>query len=393
MIEDLETCLDELFTWLSRDFMKIYINKILIVLFIIQGVASFSIGGSVYSVSVLKYLKYIIFGLFIICNMNKRSLLKIPFLFFIILFYIYMYCISRENAGMDLQLFFFRFMNLLSPLFLILIPKEIISEHTLNKIINIVTISSCLFCFFEYLFLRDVFIDFNFMENGGYYRCISFFIGPNNAATIFFLLIIYYCTSSYSSKYKLVYILLLLSSIVMTGSKTPILLFIGYIIAFVFLYITKWHRIKLRFFKIFSYAVFVLLLFYLVYNFMVLNGFFSPRELHSPVDDGRFYQIVSFGELLKDNMLFPTYNIYPSPVYDNLYIQLWSDFGLIGLVSLLLGIIIAIFHYYKKVTIYFLSFLFLWFILGFTLNSLYAWPLSYLFYFIILKKTDCANEV
>lgn len=375
--------------------MKRHINNILIILFIVQGVFSFSIGGSVYQVSILKYLKYVIYGLFIIINLNKQSLIKMPIVFAVILIYTFLYCASRDNYEIDLQLFLFRFMNFISPLFLILLPNNIINRRDVHKIINVVTVSSCLFCFIEYLFLQDVFIDFNFTENGGYYRCISFFIGPNNAAVIFFYALIYYLSLlKFDEKSKFFYfcILMLLISIVMTGSKTPILLSLAYVFMFVVLYFFKYKKINIKFVQNICYISCFVIFSFCIYSILVSFDFFTPREFNSLVEDGRFTQILTFNRLIQTSVFFPTYNIFPSPVYDNLYIQLWSDFGLLGLLLLLIGFVSVLVFYHKKITVLHLLFFISWFFLGFTLNSLYAWPLSYAFYFILLKKNSYVDE-
>lgn len=373
--------------------MRRKINIILIILFVVQGVFSFSVGGSVYDISALKYLKYAILTFFIVINVDRCSIFKLPVIFSIILLYTYFYYISRDNATLNIQTFSVRFMNLLSPLFLILTSREFLTRRDINKVVNIVTFSSCIFCFVEYFLLKGVFVDFNFTENGGYYRCISFFIGPNNAATIFFYLFIYYFHSLGKgvNKTKILCVILLLCSIALTGSKTPLLLLLGYVFSFSFFYIVKYKKIKSSFFRVFSFTVLMLGLVWGVYIFLVTHGVYSPREFHSLESDGRFSQILNFYDLVKMNPFFPSYNIFPSPTYDNLYIQIWSDFGLIGLLVFIFGIVWTLLYYYSKISISYAAFFVSWFLLGFTLNSLYAWPLSYIFYTILLRKISYAN--
>lgn len=373
--------------------MRRKINIVLIVLFIIQGVASFSIGGSVYQISILKYLKYIIFGVFIVLNLNRNSVLKLPIVFVVVLLYMYFYSISHANSSLDFQSFSLRFMNLISPLFLIILPSGFLYKRDIEKVINLVTLSSCVFCFFEYMFLKDVFIDFNFSDNGGYYRCISFFIGPNNAAAIFCYLFIYYINLLRNgiNILKVICIMLLLSSMVLTGSKTSILLLLGYIFSYSFFYIIKYKKIKSYFLKLFVCICVLFILSWSVYVFLVSYEVYSPREFHSIENDGRFFQILDFHKLINDNFIFPTYNFFPSPTYDNLYIQIWSDFGLIGLFIFVLGIGWTLLYYYSGISIAYAAFFVSWFLLGFTLNSLYAWPLSYIFYSILLRKVSNDN--
>lgn len=373
--------------------MQMFVNKLLIFLFLIQGVSSFWV-GDVHENMTVKYFKYVLFLLFIMFNINRDLLLKIPVFLFSIFLFLYLYFTSKQNPSVGLDFFISRTLNFFFPFLLILVPKNIVSLKSIVNVLDWLIITSCVFCFIEYSFFQEIVKNFNMTERGGTYRCISFFINPNNAGTIFSFLLIYSISMVNKNRVKyLFYIFSLIVSIFLTGSKTPVLLLGGYYFAYCLLYIIKKQSISTKVFKYFIYvssATFVLVQAVSILSYYDIYKF---REVTSVSDDGRYTQILNFLELIQQDFFFPGYKIHSIVTYDNNYMQTWVDFGFSGLVLHALLLFSIIVFYYKRISISLVAFIVSWFLLGFALTSFYIWPLAYVFYFIFLHKIDFTQTI
>lgn len=370
--------------------MKLFLNCFIIVLFFVHGILMFSVGGSVQEISFVKYVKYILFFFFIAININVRGVLKLwfPVIFFIL--YFLLYKCSSYSHNLSLTDFTTRYLNLFCPFFLVCIPVNIIPKNYLIKTINFIAFSSALFSFMEYILFRHIITSFNFIDQGGFYRCISFYINPNNAASIFSLLIIFYfhqIIRKGSNLYRIFIILLLGGAAVLTGSKTPILVLGSYFFIYTCLYLYFKKSINKKFFKIFSCVAVVLTIILFVFFYLADSGVYTFRKMHAITDDGRYSQLVEFISLLPKHFWAPNYTALDEVMYDNVYLQLWSDFSFVGLI--LIGGVIFYFLlvHYRKLSLSMLAFFMMWFLLGFSLNTFYIWPLSYIFWYMLFNMS------
>lgn len=334
-------------------FMPIFI---LTLLFLLHGIVYFWYPEAVLiESSPLKLIKYIILILAISFTFYK-DLVTAFYASFIFVFFLTLGMIA-QNFSFDSAI-----IKYLTPLVsAILLYKPIISlSKSRKKIIALATyILGIIFSIFEH---SNESISLSPYSTGLFgERVSSIFVNPNNFAITMLFILIYLLENTHKKIIKIVYILLYSIVLVLSFSKTAILLTLVYI--------------TYRFFFI-VLPILLIAASYFIASSKHLFGSFSFDSLVA-----RHQYNDSFRYLIEENLLFPFFNNYQYT--DNNYLNIYGNFGLVVIILLILMyiFIFAILLSKRKYDLAVILILFL--ITMYSTNILYLWPIGYFHWFFI----------
>lgn len=372
--------------------MRKLVSYILVFIFIAHGAIYYLFPQDLYNEqSPLKLLKYVIVIFLIAINIRYLRSKEI-FLYIIILLTGFVFFETSHHPSVGFSAGGLKkFMLYMFPLLLIIITP-IIDKLKLQKMIFAITLMAVIGAFVEYYFLAGLFSRFDFTNRGGFIRVVSIFVSPNNSGLLLALALIYFYEMPGGSKFlRLVMLLLIILSIYYTGSKTPLLIIFLYVF-FKFLHYTFFIRslnvkvlIGLGSLVVFSILVSLILSLNLI-AFEANKNESKARSYDSQTAEIRYRQFFDYFDKASVNLIAPDYEDV-ALTYDIAYIQFWSDFGFLGLVSFIV-IILPIIYYYRirhfKIEVQFVIFILL--LCGFSLSIFTIWPTAYIFWYLVFSR-------
>lgn len=370
---------------------KLHVNfkYILIFLFFVHGVLYYIFPEDIHNTgSLLKYIKYIIIFIFSIFSISdiKRSNFAL-FVFLALLLFLLMKI--NHHSTVEYGELFSRYMSYIAPLSIIFLKDSITKLKIESKGIRLILIITLFFGFIEFFFLEGIFSYLNFSESEGYVRVATIFLNPNNAGLMIFILLSSIVPKGVL-KWRDIFIFITLSIcsiyvIFYTGSRTAILLIVLYI-AFLILYKLRTRIIinSKNFTKIFRLIIFsvpFIFIYLLSKDGIFTSSIGSTRDLGTNSWQDRFNQIDLYCVKISNDFLAPDYYDF-STTYDNAYIQFWSDFGIWGILLLVITIFLLFIKNLKETKTKSLVLALL--IAGFSVNIFYLWPTTYILWYLLL---------
>lgn len=367
---------------------KYYLNALLIFLFLGHGILYFLYPEAIFDrESPLKWIKYVLLFLFFIFNIKRVKSKNIGIFVLLFIGFFVLLAVSHQISIFTQESIFIAFHYLVPISIMFLIP--VLDKIKFNKIIEYLIALSILATFLEYFVFKGIFTKYDHSNSAGYVRIVSIFVNPNNAAIIFSLFFIYInenIKTVNSKKYlkKIVLLVTICFAMYLTGSKTGMVL--------ILLYVLMYSVLKLRTQGIFKRAnlyhlFFLLLLAPLILMFTPWENFdLSTRDLTLETGSVRYTQMLEFfRNATNGSLLTPDfYNI--GATYDLVFLQIWGDFSLIGLLFFIAFLIVI---YVKKIRFYRsgakISFLLL-LISGFSVSFLTIWPVAYIFWYVLFSN-------
>ena len=341
--------------------------------------------------SPIKLIKYVIILAFFILNVRKLnySRLLILVLWFIGLFFFHYF--SREiGLGVTPKSIALGLMGYSFPMLIIVLYPSL-RKFNFIPIASWVLFIASIVGYVEFLFLRGLFEKFS---SAGY-RVVSIFVNPNNAGIIFALMTYFVLEkmnfkSKRSQIIKAIVILNGAAIIFLTGSKTALAaltLFLG--LHFIKEMIKNTNELLLNVGKFFYVLSLIGLSLIAVFEDRVVDKFSAlslggdSREMSFNTGRIRLQSAIEFFDRVGDNFFYP----YRSSVMyiDNMYLEMWGDFGLLILLLFLTFNIYLFFRCLKTSAIFEASLLFVILVLGLSTNFIYLWPIGYIYWFLALE--------
>lgn len=375
-----------------------FLSYILVFIFIAHGAIYYLFPQDLYNEqSPLKLLKYVLVVLFIAINISYiRS--KEVFLYIIVLLIGFIFFETSHHPSIGFSAGALKkFILYMFPLLLIIITP-IIDRLKLTKMIFIIILIAVIGAFIEYHFLAGLFSRFDFTNRGGFIRVVSIFVSPNNSGLLLALALIYFYERSSKSKFlRVLMLILIILSIYYTGSKTPLLI--------VFLYIFFKCIYNIFFIRVLNAKVLIAVGCTIIFSILVsivvsldLIGIESKtnesktRSYDSQTAEIRYKQFFDYFDKASTNLIAPDYTEV-TLTYDIAYIQFWSDFGILGLISFI-TIILPVAYYYRirhfKIEVQFVILILL--LCGFSLSIFTIWPTAYIFWYLVLSRRFYRDE-
>ena len=342
-----------------------------------------------YEESWIKLLKYFILASFFILEIGSIKMSRlITYVFMVCVFsLLYVFSCSYSLTFKD---FAVKILPYAAPASIFLLFDGL-RKCNWEKLIRVITYLSIITCFIEYFFFKHLIWYFNFMSTEGFYRAVSIFFNPNNAGVMFFLMFYYYCFvkmikhGDISFENSLICILLMVC-IIFTSSKTPLVLVPLSMILFICF---KNFKLSRRWVSVFQRTIITLcvLAVLTIPIFLISDkSLFFIREITIETGTQRFDQIIVFFDKLSKNFLYPNYNLPRGEIVDNTYIQLWIDFGFLGMLLFLACFLMPLIKK-RRICLYGFTAILLLLISGLTLNVFYLLPTAYVFWYIIFQES------
>lgn len=345
--------------------------KTLSILFAVHGILYFCLGVGVNyrEETWVKYVKYVMVMAYPILLWNKITMRR--FFAFVAQNVVFgAFLLARVVwTGTDVELPLF--LNFFFSSLMLLVPIEIMGQRDWLDVIIISGAVTIGFAFIEYFFLQDVNACNDLSKVYGYYRVGSCYLSFNTCGAVLSLSCIAYLYGfNIKWRSRLNAVLFVCSGlvIVLTGSRASL-------IAYSLLVLFAAFNLKIRF-KCILLSVLVVLAaasFYLVKDVNV-DGIAVNREDAAESTDMRAEQFV----ILKQAVAYDVF--FPLPVTDDRsdcgWIQLYYDFGLIGLVTecVLFGVVfLCCSTIYERLFVVLFSFFMVMQV------AVYLFPFSYVF--------------
>ena len=349
--------------------------------------------------SPIKLIKYaLLFGLFMLGlrGLNYTKLLMLGILFITMFFFHYF---SREiGYGVSTKSILLGFFGYAFPMLVIPLHK-FIKKANYFKIVPIVLALSSLIGYVEYVFLRGLFEKFS----GAGYRVVSIFVNPNNAGILFAIMTYFVLekiefNNALKNLLKGIVILNGIAIIFLTGSKTALaalVLFLG--LHFLKELINNTNKLLTTASKLLYLGSFVGIALIAFFEDRVIDKFstFSlggdSREMNLNTGRIRLQSAMEFFERISDNFFYPYRS---SMMYiDNVYLEMWGDYGILVLILFLSFNIYLFFQCLKASAVFELSLLFVILVLGLSTNFIYLWPIGYIYWFLAVEILNKHTKV
>jgi len=341
--------------------------------------------------SPIKLIKYVIILAFFILNVRKLnySRLLILVLWFIGLFFFHYF--SREiGLGVTPKSIALGLMGYSFPMLIIILYPSL-RKFNFIPIASWVLFIASIVGYIEFIFLKGLFEKFS---SAGY-RVVSIFVNPNNAGILFAILSFYLLEKGiYKTKLQLIIkAIILVNSIAiiyLTGSKTALAVLALFFLIHFFRLLVKDPKNSLIIASRFLYLiVFVVLLFLGLFQEKVIDKYSAislggdSREMSLKTGQIRIESTIDFFDRVSDNFFYPYRS---SMMYiDNVYLEMWGDFGFIILFAFVSLNIYFVMLCIQKDMLFELSLLLVMLILGLSTNFIYIWPLGYIYWFLALE--------
>ena len=354
------------------------LNRVLVGIFIAHGVLYYifpsmhyredGVGGGW-----IALIKYVVAAVFVAQLMNSRNLSKRRIVLVIGLFAIASLSILVKAgfySSAQIQLLF----TFLLPAVFVLFPSErhivfFRREGWWSRFIFVVFLINLFFCIFDML-LGGIFGDYS--RSG--FRAVGIFVNPNNTGIVAALGFIYIFYLSMGYWRKMLIVLLSLITLILTGSKTGMLMFLVGLL----LIDLRWALLLL------ALGSFVLLVGYLL-DIRVINIFevFELRALDAESAGIRIFDwAVFYDRIISAD--FPSLFFGFDDVYliDNSYLDLIAYGGLVYLLFFVVIQLSSIVCAARSSRLIFILMLML-FVSMLTTNTIRLWPVAYLYWILV----------
>lgn len=359
---------------------------ILLICFFTHGFIYLFFPAQIYESFWAKYIKYVVFVLYFVVTAGFINWVRFLSVTGIVISFIFLADLSHTEISFSAII---ARLNFFLPFFL-LANRYKISSGIIKKGVVIIACTAIFFSIIEYFFLKDFMIFNNHLDRGGYYRVISVFINPNGAALMFSLFII--CILKYFEPLKISPVILLILcglTLIFTGSKSPLMLFVLYYWFKCTLPVLIRLKIKRKlFFKLFFIVCFSGLLYFVLTSDELMKAL-SLRSYDLTTADMRMGSYNEFWSMINRNFFAPEFNISLGSsdlTSDSAFLGLWGDFGFVGVI-LYLGIVGYVLFKERNVSIDKFSFVAAFLLTGFGIKIFYIWPLSYIFFYILSQSS------
>ena len=303
--------------------------------------------------SYIKYIKYIII---VIIMTYTVKVIKIRDFITVLSILCMAFILFIFANNFQLNLFFVLFVL---PIVVMYLLKSELTSNLLYRASKYSYVIISLFAYLEYYILNGIFSRFSHGSFG--YRGSSILVNPNNFGITVVFISIFLMENVKNKLIKNVIYVNTFILIFFSMSKTAMILIFFYIL---------FKNIKLYI------SLFVPL--FLVATLINLNTDFinSDKYFESMLIRNSYNSL--FLDSASTHILFPFIDTYQ--YVDNIYLQIWGNFSLIGLVLYLFVnlCMFAMLLFSRQYTHILVLFLFL--LTGYTTNFLYIWPLSYLYW-------------
>ena len=371
--------------------MKQKLTNILILIFFLHGGLYLIFPELMYVGSWIKYVKYYtLFGV-IVLNFNSIKISGI-ILYGIILSVFFVLLTISYSGSTTISELIIRILPYAAPASIFLL-SDTLKKYDWDKLIKIVTYLSIILCFLDFFFFKPLIKDsvsvFSSWRIAGFYRTVSIYFNPNAAGIMFFLNFYYYLTKMAKhndlSIKNIMICILLIACMILTGSKTPLILIPLSLVSLIVLKNFKVSRRSFALINKFLISLLVIMFLALLALPFINTDIFTTREIKIETLILRFEQLFSFSDLLSQNFLFPNNNrAINEMLSDNAYLQLWLDFGFIGFILFFACFLIPLILK-RKICVYEFNAIFLILVAGFAMTVFYILS-AYIFWYLIFKK-------
>lgn len=367
-----------------------YVLTLLLVIFFCHGVLYFWDTSSYYSYqNPIKIIKYILMLLFMILlffvkkKIVYQDLIAIALVFFMV-----------TNALVSHAVFddYIMLINYCVPICTLSLYPIISKKCNVYSILVITYVFSSIIAYIEFWWLNGVFDMFSDMG----YRVCSVFINPNNYGTYIWIVTSMILIKEDNSLVKTITLGNSLFLLILTGSRSSLIIMYLIVVMVLFYNIAKTlsSKYKLSQKNIAMLLVCFLIILLLAVSDLSINNFFDNGKGIRNITDidltvGRYEQYLRFFDRSDFNIFYP--NMYSDVYVDNLFLHVWSFFGL-PTACLYIGgsifIIYRLWHWDKPCSALMILLLFE----GMFENFLYLWPTAYIYWYIVgkgLKKYNC----
>ncbi len=350
---------------------KSTILSILAFLFLVHGMFYFFVPDDVHNPdSPFKYIKYVVFLLFVSLSFKENMGLKFWYAAFLFPLFFYYNAINSLGDAVN-------FVAYVLPVYLIF-SAEHIKMIRWERVILLTILFTSVFGYYEILFLDNHFYMYNASKDA--YRVVSIFVNPNNLGISMALLTFAYLALYTDNPIKSLILfvngfLIVFLSVSKTGLGVYGLLTLFTVCNYIIRNIGS-VRIRLKYFW---YSVLILpFIGYAAYYLFVNIELNKIREISFETLYVRLEGNSTFLSLVKNNPLFPWAK--SGEALDNAYLNLWGSFGLPFLIIfVVLNLWVFLIVRSKTALVFLLTFL----IIGTTTNFLYLWPLGYFYWALI----------
>jgi hypothetical protein len=329
---------------------------ILILAFMVHGILYFVYPVEISdSTSYIKYIKYIIL-LFIIFFSIRNIDSKITFGIVATVWITFILYFIANGLNIDRL-----YVLYVLPIVVMYVLKSELTFNILQKASKYSYVIISLFAYLEYFIFISIFSRFSHGNFG--YRGSSILVNPNNFGITIVLISIFLIENIKNRLIKNIIYINTSVLIFFSMSKTAMILFLFYIIV--------------KNMKIYIPLLTIIVILFISYDITLDERYFQSLA-HRGIYNLSFYEIAS------ENILFPFLDTHQYT--DNIYLQLWGNFGLIGLliyifINIGLSLVFISLKQYINVLI-----LILFLLIGYSTNFLYIWPLSYIYWGFIFYQ-------
>jgi hypothetical protein len=366
--------------------LKINILNLLILIFLLHGFLFFFVPEQIYDInSPIRYIKYISFLLVLFVLSNKKSLIKTLYYLFLFSFLL---IINLIAVGKNFNAILF--VNYIFPLTLLFFSDNLSYFLKINKVVVITYLTLTVIGYIEFFYLIGIFP--RFADRG--YRIVSIFVNPNNLGIMITILSVYIISAKFSLNVFLNLFVVLNSAflIYLTGSRSSLIVFFGYFtILFIYKLIKDILNVKrMNYIKILGLFLLTLSLVttYINYadNFFNSINSLSRSLTESDLFEGRLNQMSVFFQNISQNFIFPSRVQLLNN--DNVYLHIWSFFGLPILLLFIIFNLFVLINMIKQGKNIGLRLLIILLVYGFAENFVYFWPVGYIYWFIVSNKPN-----
>jgi len=366
--------------------LKINILNLLILIFLLHGFLFFFVPEQIYDInSPIRYIKYISFLLVLFVLSNKKSLIKTLYYLFLFSFLL---IINLIAVGKNFNAILF--VNYIFPLTLLFFSDNLSYFLKVNKVVVITYLTLTVIGYIEFFYLIGIFP--RFADRG--YRIVSIFVNPNNLGIMITILSVYIISGKFSLNVFLNLFVVLNSAflIYLTGSRSSLIVFFGYFtILFIYKLIKDILNVKrMNYIKILGLFLLTLSLVttYINYgdNFFNSINSLSRSLTESDLFEGRLNQMSVFFQNTSQNFIFPSRVQLLNN--DNVYLHIWSFFGLPILLLFIIFNLFVLINMIKQGKNIGLRLLIILLVYGFAENFVYFWPVGYIYWFIVSNKPN-----
>jgi hypothetical protein len=360
--------------------------NLLILIFLLHGFLFFFVPEQIYDInSPIRYIKYISFLLVLFVLSNKKSLIKTLYYLFLFSFLL---IINLIAVGKNFNAILF--VNYIFPLTLLFFSDNLSYFLKVNKVVVITYLTLTVIGYIEFFYLIGIFP--RFADRG--YRIVSIFVNPNNLGIMITILSVYIISGKFSLNVFLNLFVVLNSAflIYLTGSRSSLIVFFGYFtILFIYKLIKDILNVKrMNYIKILGLFLLTLSLVttYINYgdNFFNSINSLSRSLTESDLFEGRLNQMSVFFQNTSQNFIFPSRVQLLNN--DNVYLHIWSFFGLPILLLFIIFNLFVLINMIKQGKNIGLRLLIILLVYGFAENFVYFWPVGYIYWFIVSNKPN-----